>query len=149
MDFIIAASVAVVFTAAFVVAPIVFLRWYKPFASPRHAFISGIVLTLILVFVMWSWLSLGGVGGQIEDSRDGRWTVHISAPLGPTKGGSYNIEMRDNKKTKTIRKIHVMLNSNEETVPLRGSARVITWSPTNTYADISLSKVAEIRVFVP
>jgi len=98
---------------------------------------------------MWSWMSFVGAGGQVEDSSDEKWTVHISAPLHPTKGGSYNIELRDNKKTKTIRRIRVKLDSNEETVSLRDSAQVITWSPTNTHADISLSKVAEIRVFVP
>lgn len=151
MDILIAALFAVAVTGLFVVLPVLFFRRWRPFASPRSGFLSGIGCTLVFLGALWLWSNfhISISGGRHKESPNGAWRVDVMAPNGPTAGGCYDITIRDNGNKKTIRKYRFQLDRNVKTVALRGADGVITWSPESDFADIALGEIARIRVFIP
>jgi hypothetical protein len=115
----------------------------------RKTFATGFLTAAVLGLAWWLFASYHGVGGHIEDSPSGRYSLMIMAPMKPTLGGTYVITLRNKATGRTLRSATVKLSSEEETKALRGLPVSMNWDSSESYVDMDIAGDFLIRMSVP
>lgn len=89
------------------------------------------------------------MGGHVEDSPSGKYTLTIFAPTDETFAGTYVVTLIDKATGNTLRSTTVELNSKERTKSLRGCPISMIWDATESTADITIDGNFLVRISTP
>ncbi len=73
----------------------------------------------------------------------------IMAPMDATKSGTYEITLHDKMTGRLLRDVKVLLNSDEQTEPMRENTVDIHWDPSDAFADIFVHDTFLVRIGLP
>ena len=108
-----------------------------------------LICLLAIIALCWYVATFCGVGGQYAESPDGKYRIDVENKLDPKPGDWYQVELTDRSSGAVLRRLEFKLSSDETPQPLRGTPRVIHWSPKSDFADIDLAQKPCVRVYVP
>jgi hypothetical protein len=89
------------------------------------------------------------MGGHIQDSPDGTYSLHVWAPMSPRRGGTYNINLVQKSTGRTLRNVTVSLPASELSASVREGGASVAWDTAGNYADVSIDGTQSVRVWVP
>ena len=115
----------------------------------RNSFVVGFASALVLFAAVYIWSYLGFIGGIHADSPNGQYSLSVTAPMSPTYGGSYSIQLIESETSAVIRDVTVTVPRSEQTAGLREGGGSIIWDPTNEFADITIQGKNSVRIWVP
>lgn len=117
-----------------------------------NSFLTGFVTAILIVALAYAWWNFrftGFTGGHSADSPNGAYSLYITAPLSPQRGGTYSVELIQKSNENVLRRVAVGLSESESTASIRENGTSIVWDANSSYADISIDGNDSIRVWVP